>query len=70
MSKIEAFIQPEIEVFLNGNAHISIQQEACEGIGTYSDQLVVIHPANAERLIELIREAVAEAIRAVNEDSE
>ena len=68
MSKIEAFIQPEIEVFVNGNAHISIQQEACDGIGTYSDQLIVIHPSNAERLVELIREAVAESIKIVNEE--
>ena len=70
MSKIEAFIQPEIEVFVNGNAHISIQQDACEDIGTYADQLIVIHPSNAGRLIQLIREAVAETVAISSEGGE
>lgn len=70
MSKIQAFIQPEMEVFVNSYGHVAINQDQSDHVGTSSDQLIVIHPSNVERLVELLREASVEARRALDEDGE
>lgn len=70
MSKIKAFIQPEIEVFVNLNGHVAISQDQSEDVGTYADQLIVIHPSNIERFVELIREAGLESRKILEEDFE